>query len=43
MKISCNVCDKYRKFKNLKATFLLLTVSVVMNIKKYLKTNQLKY
>ena len=41
MEIYCNVCNKYRKSKK---KFLLFTVSVVMNMKKYLdKKNQLKY
>ena len=53
MKMYYNVCNKYRKFKTPKITFkknpkkqifLLITVNVVMNIKKYLKKkNQLKY
>ena len=39
MKIYCNVCDKYRKFKNPKISYifkktLLPTISVVINIKK---------
>ena len=39
MKIYCNVCDKYRKFKNPKISYifkktLLSTISVVINIKK---------
>ena len=44
----CNVCNKYRKFKTtkisytfLKKVFLLFTISVVMNMKKYLKKNNL--
>ena len=46
----CNVCNKYRKLKKKKMkydiflkkhqVFLLLTVSVIMNMKKYLKKNQ---
>ena len=60
MKIYCNVCNKYKKFKNPKMSYifkktlslsivysecgLLFTVSVVMNVKKYLKKkNQMKY
>ena len=49
----CNVCKKYRKFKKKTKTsymkkkhqeFLLFTVIVVMNIKKYInKKDQLKY
>ena len=42
MKIYCNVCNEYRKFKNPKISciwkkkkiFILLTVSMVINIKK---------
>ena len=44
IKMYCNICNKYRKFKNSKIylkekhqVFLLLTVSVLMNIKKDLK------
>ena len=45
----CNVCNKYRKLKKIMKyhiflkkhqVFLLLTVSVIMNMKKYLKKNQ---
>ena len=60
LKIYCNVCNKYKKFKNPKMSYifkktlslsivysecgLLFTVSVVMNVKKYLKKkNQMKY
>ena len=47
----CNVSNKYRKFKKTKISyilkkqevFLLFTVSVVMNMKKYLKKKKLKY
>ena len=43
--VFCTVCDKHRKFKNPKISyiqkqyqvFLLFLVSVVTNIKKYLK------
>ena len=51
MKIDCNVYNKCRKLKNSKISCIFLNiinflfaVSVVMNIKKYLKkNNQLKY
>ena len=50
MKIYFYVCNKYRKSKKTKIylkkkqVFLLFTVNVVMNIRKYLKTkNELKY
>ena len=48
----CDVCNKYRKFKKIlkyriflrkqHLVFLLLTVSVVMNMKKYLKYLNIK-
>ena len=45
MKINCNICNKHRKSKNPKISlFLMFTVSVIMNMKEYLKkNNQLKY
>ena len=46
MKIYCNVCKKYRKSKKAKIyifkktlSFLLFTVSMAVNMKKYLKKN----
>ena len=47
----CNVAINIENLKKLKChifkkkhqVFLLFTVSVVMNMKKYLKKNQLKY
>ena len=45
MKIYCNICNEYRKFKKnnilyiFKKTVLLFTISVAMNMKRYLKKN----
>ena len=51
MKIYCNVCNKYRKFKKLEIScilkkafksFLFFTVSVVMNMKKIFKEESME-
>ena len=48
----CNVCNKYKKLKRIKISYIfqktlslsIIYSSVVMNMKKYLKKkNQLKY
>ena len=46
----CNICNKYRKFKKTKTSYnfvkklsLSIIHSVVIDMKKYLKKNQLKY